>query len=125
MNEVCLLGRTTKDIELKTTQNGKSVTSFGLAVKRKYSKDAVDFLPIVAWGKTAEFASNYVSKGQMIAVKGSVQTRKYTNQNGEERTAIEIIAEDIYFTGDKGGNRQEEVPPAPYVSEDDDDELPF
>lgn len=101
MNNVSLLGRTTNEIELKTTQSGKSVVSFSLAVKRKFSKDKTDFINCIAWDKTAEFLSKYIRKGQMIAVDGNIQTRSYTTNNGEKRSATEVLVENVYFTGDK------------------------
>ncbi len=108
MNNVSLLGRTTSDIELKTTMTGKSVVNFTLAVKRKYKSDETDFIKCIAWNNTAEFMHRYIKKGQMIAVDGSLQVRKYTTQNGENRTATEVIVNDVYFTGDKSGSNQRE-----------------
>lgn len=104
MNNVSLLGRPTTDIELRTTTSGKSVVSFTIAVKRKYSKDETDWIPVVAWEKTAEFLSKYVRKGQMIAIDGSIQTRKYTDKNGNNRQAVEVVAANAYFASEKVDN---------------------
>lgn len=101
MNNVSLLGRTTSEIELKTTASGKSVVSFTLAVNRKYDKQKTDFIPCVAWNKTAEFLSQYVRKGQMIAIEGEIQVRSYTDREGKNRNAFEVIASNVYFAGDK------------------------
>lgn len=104
MNVTALLGRPTTDIELRTTTSGKSVVSFTLAVRRKYSKDATDFIPVVAWEKTADFLAKYVSKGQMIGIDGSIQTRTYTDKNGNKRQAVEVVADNAYFAGEKADN---------------------
>lgn len=104
LNEIILQGRTTSDLELKTTNTGKSVCSFSLAVERDFSTDGekiTDFINIVTWNKTAEFVSRYFTKGKQMVVKGSLQTRKYQTQNGENRTATEVVADKVYFCGDK------------------------
>ena len=105
LNEIILQGRLTNDPELKTTNSGKSVTSFSLAVERDFSTDGekiTDFINIVVWGKTAEFVCNYFRKGRQMLVRGSLQTRKYQTQNGENRTATEVVADKVWFAGDKG-----------------------
>lgn len=105
LNESILQGRLTNDPELKTTNSGKSVTSFSLAVERDFSTDGekiTDFINIVVWGKTAEFVCNYFRKGRQMLVRGSLQTRKYQTQNGENRTATEVVADKVWFAGDKG-----------------------
>lgn len=115
MNKVILMGRLTADPELKTTPSGISVTSFSLAVDRKYAKQGeerkTDFINIVAWRQRAEFICKYFTKGQLIAIDGSIETRSYVDKNGNNRTAFEVLAENVYFTGDKrssqqGGNNQ-------------------
>ena len=103
-NTVILSGRLTATPELKTTNGGKSVCSFTIAVERKFKQGAekpTDFIDIVAWGNTAEFISKYFSLGQMIGVEGSIQTRKYTDKNGNNRTAFEILANNVQFMGYK------------------------
>jgi single-strand DNA-binding protein len=105
LNVIILQGRLTGDPELKATQNGKSVTSFSLAVDRDFSTSGekeTDFINIVAWNKTAEFISQYFTKGKQMLVKGSLSVRKYQTQNGENRYATEVIADKVYFCGDKG-----------------------
>ena len=132
-NKVILIGRPTTDIELKTTTSGTAVTSFTLAVTRSYAKQGeerqTDFIDIVAWSGTAEFASKYVLKGQMIAVDGSLQTRTYEDKEGKKRKVVEVVAEHIYFAE---GKKREDKPAftSPDTSDfeqivSDDDELPF
>ena len=103
-NLVVLTGRMTADPELKTTPSGVSVTSFSIAVERRYKQGEerqVDFINIVAWRQTAEFVSKYFSKGSMIGIRGSIQTRKYTDKEGNNRIAFEIVADDVQFIGSK------------------------
>ena len=108
MNSVCLMGRLTGDLELKTTQSGVSVTSFSVAVDRAYrSKDQerqTDFINCVAWRQTAEFISRYFHKGQRIALQGSLQSRTYTANDGSQRTAYEVVVDNAFFCESKGGN---------------------
>ena len=105
MNCAVIMGRLTADPELKTTQSGVSVTSFCVAVDRNYVKQgeerATDFLTVVAWRQTADFICRYFHKGSMIAVQGSTQTRNYEDKNGNKRTAVEIVAENVSFCGPK------------------------
>ena len=108
MNSICLMGRLTGDPELKTTQSGVSVTSFSVAVDRAYrSKDQerqTDFINCVAWRQTAEFISRYFRKGQRIALQGSLQSRKYTANDGSQRTVYEVVVDNAFFCESKGGN---------------------
>ena len=104
LNEIILQGRLTETPELKTTNSGKSVTSFSIAVDRDFStggEKTTDFINIVAWNTTAEFMAKYFAKGKQIIVKGSLQTRKYTTQNGDNRQVTEVLAEKVYFCGDR------------------------
>jgi single-strand DNA-binding protein len=118
MNNIQLLGRTTQNLELKNTSNGKAVCTFDLAVPRKYNKDVTDFLTCVAWEKTAEMLAKYVVKGQLIAVDGSLQTRKFQDKNGNNRTAYEIKVDNFYFAeSKKSTNVGIEVDPLQSVSE--------
>ena len=97
MNITLLTGRTTSDIELRTTQSGKQVCSFSLAVKRPYSKDATDFIDMQAWGKTAETLSAYVKKGTLIAIsKGHLETRTW-EKDGQKHKATEVVVEEFEF----------------------------
>ena len=103
LNKAILMGRLTADPELKTTPQGTAVTSFTLAVERNYSKEEkqTDFINIVAWRNTAEFICKYFTKGQLVAVEGNIQTRKYTDKDGNKRIAFEILAEQVYFAEKK------------------------
>ena len=107
-NLVVLTGRLTADPELKTTQNGVSVCSFSIAVERRYKQGEerqADFINIVAWRGTAEFVSKHFSKGSAIGVEGSIQTRKYTDKDGNNRTAFEIVANNVHFIDSKRAQR--------------------
>ena len=104
LNVIILQGRLTETPELKTTPSGKFVTSFSLAVERDFSTGddkETDFINIVTWNKTAEFVTKYFSKGKQMLVKGSLQVRKYQTQNGDNRYATEVLADKVYFAGDK------------------------
>lgn len=104
INITVLTGRLTSDVELKTTQNGVSVCSFSIAVDRKHKQGEekqADFINIVAWRGTAEFVSKYFSKGSAIGIEGSIQTRKYTDKNGNNRTAFEVVANNVHFIDSK------------------------
>lgn len=103
-NLVVLTGRLTADPELKTTPNGTSVTSFSIAVSRRYragEQTQADFINIVAWRQAAEFVSKYFKKGSMIGIEGSIQTRKYVDKNGNNRTAFEVVANNVQFVESK------------------------
>jgi len=105
MNKIILLGRITKDIELKYTANNNAVANFTVAVNRKFVKQGeerqADFINCVTWGKTAEFVEKYFSKGQMIAVVGELQTRTYDNAEGKKVYVTEVNVSEVYFGGDK------------------------
>lgn len=138
-NKVILIGNLTADPELKQTQNGISVTSFSIAVSRRFSsKNAenaqqADFINIVAWRNTAEFITKYFQKGKSILIVGSLQTRNWTDQNGQKRYITEVVAEEAQFV-EKKGEGAAGATPAPYgASPKDvafeemstDDDLPF
>jgi single-strand DNA-binding protein len=131
LNEIILQGRLTDNPELKTTNSGKYVTSFSLAVERDFStsdEKETDFINIVAWNGTAEFITKYFTKGKQLLVRGSLQVRKWQNQNGETRYSTEVIADKVYFCGDKSNSD-----PLPefaqkvddFNSIETDDDLPF
>ena len=103
-NLVVLTGRLTGQPELKTTPNGISVCTFGIAVDRAYKKGEekqTDFLNVVAWRQTAEFVSKWFTNGSLIGIEGSIQTRKFTDKNGNNRTAFEIVANNVHFVESK------------------------
>ena len=144
MNKVILVGRLTRDPDIKNTTTGKSVASFTLAVDRRFkNKDGqkeADFVPIVVWGKQAEFVGQYLSKGSQIGVSGRLQVRSYDAQDGQRRYVTEVVADEINFlnTGKKDGgnnaNTQQQNNSEPMstmgLDEDfhlmaDDDDIPF
>lgn len=113
MNKVTLIGRLTKDPELKYTPGaGTAVTTFTLAVDRRFTKDGqkeADFIPIVVWGKQAETTAQYMTKGKMIGVHGRIQVRSYDAKDGSKRYVTEVVAEEVQFLewgdGPRGGAR--------------------
>lgn len=149
LNRVVLMGRLVADPELKTTTSGISVTSFRIAVDRSYVKSGAerqaDFFDIVAWRNTAEFICRNFGKGSLIAVDGQLQSRQYQAKDGSNRTVIEVVVDNVSFTGERrdpsaaySGSRSDysQIPPQPAPSysngtADDfqemplDDDLPF
>lgn len=109
LNVVAIQGRLTHDPELKTTPNGVSVCSFRIACERSYSSKGeerkADFFTITAWRQTAEFVCKYFQKGSMIAIEGSLQTRQYQDQQGSNRTVVEIVANNVSFCSGKAAER--------------------
>ena len=103
-NKVILGGRLTSDVELKQTPNGVSVAQFSMAVNRKGSKDQTDFINCVAWRNTAEFISKFFRKGSCICIVGSIQTRSWTDNNGQKRYATEVLADEAAFVDGKNDN---------------------
>ena len=116
LNVVALLGRLTADPELRTTQSGLSVCRFRVAVDRNITNAdgsrQADFIDCVAWRQTAEFVSRYFSKGKMIGIAGSIQTRNYEDRNGNKRTAVEVLANNVSFAGDKDKGQQSSYQPS-------------
>lgn len=103
-NLVVLTGRLTADPELKNTTNGIPVCSFSIAVDRRYKQGEerqTDFINIVAWRQTAEFITRYFSKGSMIGIEGSIQTRRYQDKDGNNRTVFEVVANNVQFMDSK------------------------
>ncbi len=108
LNRVILMGRLVADPELKTTPAGVSVTSFRIAVERSYVKTGeerkADFFDIVCWRGTAEFVCRYFGKGSLIAVEGQLQSRTYQAKDGSNRYVVEVVADNISFTGERRDN---------------------
>jgi single-strand DNA-binding protein len=145
LNKAAIMGRMVADPELRHTSEGISVCSFTLAVQRSFVKRGqerqVDFIDIVAWRNTAEFVCtpNYFSKGSLMAVDGSIQTRTYEDKNGNKRKAVEIVADNVHFAESKKSDANFEKNdtgfPAPpgyaagndneFKTEESDDDLPF
>lgn len=109
LNVVAIMGRLVADPELRTTQQGTNVCTFRIACERSYTPKGqqrqADFVDIVAWGKTAEFICKFFQKGSMIAIDGSLQTRNYQDKNGNNRTAVEVVANNISFAGAKTADK--------------------
>lgn len=139
LNKIFIMGRLTRNPELRRTQNGTAVTSFALAVDRDYknadgTKDT-DFIDVVVWRNTAEFASKYFAKGRMAVVEGRLQLRDWTDKDGNKRRTAEVLADSIYF-GDSRKDTQDgsfqpasggvNVPGPDFREIDEDDgDLPF
>lgn len=109
LNVVAIMGRLVADPELRTTQTGINVVSFRIACDRNFARPGeqrqADFIDVVAWRQTAEFVSKYFQKGSLIAIEGSIQSRQYQDKNGNNRTAVEIVANNVSFAGSKGSNQ--------------------
>lgn len=148
LNRSILMGRLTRDPELRHTASGTAVASFTLAVNRPKFKDSekseADFIDIVAWRNTAEFVSRWFSKGQLVAVEGRIQVRNYKDKEQNNRKALEVVADQVYFAESKRDNSHNtppngySVPSDPaydpdsqnmqygsFQEMDDDGELPF
>ena len=110
LNIVAIMGRLVADPELRTTTQGNSVCSFRIACDRSYVQQGqerqADFIDIVAWRQQADFVSRYFQKGSMIAIDGRLQTRNYQDKNGNSRTAVEVVANNISFAGAKRQDAQ-------------------
>jgi len=102
LNRVILIGRLTRDPELRYTPNGTAVCSFSLAVNRKFNKEETDFIDIVVWRGLAENCANYLGKGRLAAVEGRLQIRSFETQDGQKRRVAEVVADDVRFL-DRGG----------------------
>lgn len=109
LNVVTIMGRLTRDPELKTTQSGVNVCRFSIACDRSFVRQGeerkADFIDIVAWRQQADFVCKYFSKGSLIAVDGRLQTRQYQDKNSNSRTAVEVVANNVSFAGSKASNK--------------------
>lgn len=138
LNVTAIMGRLSRGPELRQTTTGKNVASFTIACSRgrkdANGKDLVDWIPVVAWEHTAEFVCKYFEKGSLIAIDGRLQSRSYQDRDGNNRTAIEIVANNVNFAGSKstgggsnsvpaGGSRNE--PTVQYDEIEDEGDLPF
>lgn len=127
LNKIFLIGNLTDDVELKTTQSGVSLCRFGLAVSRSYNQDGervTDFFDCTAWRGIAESIARYCKKGHKICVVGSVQLRKYEDNQGVKRTAVDIIVQDVEFLTPKANDETSQNKPT-LKAMDDDDDIPF
>lgn len=137
LNRITIMGRLTRDPELRHTQNDVSVASFSLAVERDYTDQStgnrpVDFIDCVAWRGTADFISKYFSKGSMAVVSGRLQIRDWTDNNGNKRRASEVLVDNVYFGASKkesGGDADQAASAGTQFTDLDDDynegDLPF
>ena len=128
MNKAILMGRITRDLEMRTTTNGVSVCSFSIAVNRRFSKDGqqqTDFINCVAWRQQAEFICKYFAKGSMIAIVGSIQSRSWDSQDGKKQYATEVIVDEAYFTGSKAETGTQSAPANQSFNQPDADQAPF
>lgn len=136
LNKIIIMGRLVRDPELRRTQGGTAVTSFRLAVDRDYKAEdgsrQADFFDVVAWRSTAEFVSKYFTKGRMAVVDGRLQSRPWTDKDGNKRVAIEIVAESVYFGDSKRSESDTAGEPTPgwgqepqELPDEEKGELPF
>ena len=138
LNHITLMGRLTRDVELRSTASGVSVASFSLAVDRDIANKQTgerdtDFIDVVAWRGTAEFAAKHFHKGSMMAVSGRLQIREWTDQNNNKRRNAEVVADNIYFgesrnsaqaTGEYSMPSYQAAEPQ-FAAVEDDGDLPF
>lgn len=125
MNKVILMGRLTKDPEVKYTQQNVAVARYSIAVARRFQQKEqpeVDFINCIAFGKSAEFAQKYLNKGKQIAIIGRIQVRTWENENGQKQWSTEVIVEEQYFADSKAKETEEN---GFDTMDENDDDLPF
>ena len=127
MNTVIMMGRLTKDPEIRFTATGMQVASFTLAVNRRFAKEEprADFFKITAWNKTAEFVGKYFTKGQQVLVSGRLENRSWEDNTGVKRYATDVIAEEVYFADSKKEDKEDWKPADKQIDISDESELPF
>lgn len=129
LNQISLMGRLTRDPELRRTGSGTPVASLTLAVERDFSAEGekqTDFIDVVVWRSEAEFVSKYFTKGRMAAVSGRLQIRSWTDKEGGKRKSAEVVADKIYFADSKRDTEPASAnAPADFSQIEDDGELPF
>lgn len=133
MNKIFLSGNLTRDPEVKHTQAGKTWARVGIAVKRPFAKDTVDFFNLVAWDKTAELLGKYFVKGQKALIEGRLQTSNYENKDGVKVNAVDVVVDSVEFADSKRNDRNDRTdnrnePPAAQKHDDyyhDPDDTPF
>lgn len=125
LNTITIMGRLTRDPELRYTQSNTPVASFTLAVDRDFGEKQTDFIDCVAWRGTGEFVDRYFSKGSMAIVSGRLQIREWTDNNGSKRRSAEVVAEHVYFGESKRREASADISAADFEDLDDDGELPF
>lgn len=105
MNNICITGNLTRDVEVRSTQSGISVCSFTVAVKRPHTKDTTDFLNCTAFRQTADFLGKYASKGRKVGISGILTARNYEDKNGNKRTAFEILVDSTELLDSRSNNQ--------------------
>lgn len=133
LNKIVLMGRLTKDPELRSTPSNASVANFTIAVDRDYKaqngEKETDFIDIVAWRNTAEFVSKYFRKGRVAVVEGRLQIRSWTDKEGNKRRTAEVVADNVYFgdskKDDSGSHDAQMAPSNSFAEIEDDGDLPF
>ena len=139
LNNITIMGRICRDIELRRTASGTAVASFAIACDRDFpnktsGEKETDFVDVVCWKHTAEFVSKYFNKGSLIVVSGRLQIRSWNDNDGNKRRTAEVVADNVYFGGSKNSGEYTYAAPATYSSagmsdyamlEDDDAQLPF
>ena len=130
LNKVIIMGRLTRDPELRRTQSGTAVTSFTLAVDRDFKSQSgekeTDFIDVVAWRNTGEFAAKYLAKGRMAAVEGRIQVRDWQDKDGNRRKSVEVVADNVYFADSKRDSKPQESRDDQEFDEiEDDGDFPF
>jgi single-strand DNA-binding protein len=134
MNKVALVGRLTKDPEVRYTANNQTpVAKFTIAVNRMFKQEGqpdADFIPIVVWGKQAENCGKYIGKGRLVAISGRIQTRSWDDQEGKRHFATEVIADEVHFLdkgndANKGSGNDARKESGDFYPAEEEDDLPF
>lgn len=129
LNKIFIMGRITKDPELRRTDSGAAVTSFSLAVDRDFKgqngEKETDFIDVVAWRSTAEFVAKYFAKGRMAVVEGRLQIRSWKDKDGNKRSKAEVVADNVYFADSKKESGYSALVEPEMAEIEDDGDLPF
>ena len=121
MNKIIITGNLTRDPEMRSTESGKNVTNFTVAVRRTFKAEETDFFPVVVWGKQAESCAKYLSKGRKVGVSGFLYSREYKTSDGSPRRVMEICAEDVEFLSYNESDEQKPVKAKPTLKPTEDD----
>lgn len=132
LNKIIIMGRLTRDPEMRHTQSGTAVTSFTMAVDRDFKSQSgekeTDFIDVVAWRNTGEFAAKYLAKGRMAAVEGRIQVRDWQDKDGNRRKSVEVVADNVYFADSKRDSKPQDsrtVDDQEFDDIEDDGDFPF
>lgn len=124
LNHITIMGRLTRDVEMRRTNSGKAVASFDIACDKPGKDSGASFIPCVAWEKTADFIGQYFSKGSAIVVEGRLESRQYETKEGQKRTVLEVVVSQAHFCGKKEDNPKKSASDFALL-DDDDGQLPF